>query len=308
MKVKQLLRKVLFWLLAFFITISAAVYQRITGPTQPLVIKYSDPTETYKFSLPRSHTGETDCSVEITLPDRYTGEIVYRQFPTNDPWDTIQLHRVNDHLIAFLPYQPPAGKLEYHLNLYENGTAIELGLEKNIIIRFKGNIPNWVLIPHVLFMFLAMLWSNSTGIQAAANIKSYRRNAIITASLFIIGGLILGPIVQKYAFGVYRTVWPPGEDLIGNRVLVSVILWVIVILLDRKKDRRWLIVVAALLLFFIYMIPNRMSGSELNFETGGVITGIVVSLMTVNSYRFKEILAKSTMHGYFRRIIRSIVK
>jgi hypothetical protein len=274
MKIKILIKKTLFWALAFLITIGAAVYQRMTGPTHPLDVRISVDTENYKFSLPRSHGDETDCLVEIALPDHFSGEIVYRRFPTNDSWDTIRLHRIDNNLVAFLPRQPPAGKLEYHVHLRKNGTDIDLGLEKNIVIRFKGSVPNWALIPHVLFMFLAMLWSNATGLQAAANIKSYRRNALVTLILLVIGGLILGPIVQKYAFGAYWTGWPFGEDLTDNKVLASVIIWITAIVLNRKKERRWMIIVAALFLFAIYMIPHSMRGSELDFETGQVITGI----------------------------------
>lgn len=274
MKVKKLIRKTLLWAIAFLITIGAVVYQRMTGPTHPLNVKFSVDTENYKFSLPRSHGDETDCLVEIALPDHFRGEVVYRRFPTNDSWDTIRLHRIDNNLVAFLPRQPPAGKLEYHVNVRKNGTEIDLGLEENIVVRFKGSVPNWALIPHVLFMFLAMLWSNATGLQAAANIKSYRRNAVVTFILLVIGGLILGPIVQKYAFGAYWTGWPFGEDLTDNKVLASVIIWIAAILLNRKKERQWMIIVAALFLFLIYMIPHSMRGSELDFETGQVITGI----------------------------------
>jgi hypothetical protein len=303
MKIKRLLKKTLFWFIAFFITIAAAVYQRMTGPTHPLDIKFSDQTETYKFSLPRSHGGETDCPVEITVPERYSGEIIFRRFPTGDQWDSIRLHRINDHLIAFLPLQPPAGKLEYHVELFENGIPVDLGLKENTVIRFRGSVPGWALIPHVLFMFLAMLWSNATGLQAAAKLESYRRNALITAILFIIGGLILGPVVQKYAFGAYWTGWPLGEDLTDNKVLASVILWIAAIVFDRKKERRWLIIAAALFLFAIYMIPHSMRGSELDFDTGEVITGTLF-LLIICRKRVDGLLVKSTMLSYFRSIKR----
>lgn len=285
MKVKKLIKKTLFWFLAFLITIGAAVYQRMTGPTHPLDVKFSIDSESYKFSLPRSHGEETDCLVELTLPDDFSGEVVYRRFPTNETWDTIRLHRIDNNLVAFLPQQPPAGKLEYHVNLRKSGTDIDLGLEENIVIRFKGSVPNWALFPHVLFMFLAMLWSNATGLQAAANIKSYRRNAVVTVILFVVGGLILGPIVQKYAFGAYWTGWPFGEDLTDNKVLASVIIWIAAIFLDRKKERKWMIIVAALFLFAIYMIPHSMRGSELDFESGQVITGALTLIL----FKIKDI-------------------
>ena len=257
-KIKLLVKKTIFWVIAFLITVGASVYQRMTGPTYPIDIEIESAGQTYDFELPRSHGGPTDCPVEIELPESFSGAVIYRRFPTSESWDTIQLHRVDEHLIAFLPHQPPAGKLEYHVNLQENDRDIDLGLDENIVVRFKGDVPAWALIPHVFFMFLAMLWSNATGIQAAAKIDSYRRNALITVILFVIGGLIFGPIVQKYAFGAYWTGWPFGEDLTDNKVLVSVIIWIAALLMNRKKDRRWMVMIAALVLFAIYMIPHSM--------------------------------------------------
>jgi hypothetical protein len=127
-------------------------------------------------------------------------------------------------------------------------------------------------------MFLAMLWSNATGLQAAVKLPNYKRNALITVILFLIGGMILGPIVQKYAFGAYWTGWPFGEDLTDNKVLFSVLVWIAAIVFNRKKERRWLVIVATLVLFAIYMIPHSMRGSELDYSTGEVITGSVLFL------------------------------
>lgn len=274
-KVKLLLKKTLFWFIAFLITAGASVYQRLTGPTYPIDVEIEGAGQTYSFELPRSHGGETDCPVELSLPESYSGAVVYRRFPTNEPWDTIEFHRVDENLIAFLPHQPPAGKLEYHLVIRENDREVDLGLEENTVVRFKGEVPVWALMPHVFFMFLAMLWSNATGIQAAVKIDSYKRNALITVILFVIGGLILGPIVQKYAFGAYWTGWPFGEDLTDNKVLASVIIWIAALLLNRKKDRPWMVIVAALFLFAIYMIPHSVRGSELDYGSGEVVTGML---------------------------------
>jgi len=280
---KIILKKTLFWLIAILITLGASVYQRMTGPTYPYDVKFESTSGSYEFELPRSHGGETDCPVEISLPGEFSGEIIYRRFPTNEEWDTIELHRIDDKLLAFLPMQAPAGKLEYHLNLKENEKQVDLSLEENIVVRFKGDVPTWALLPHIIFMFFAMLWSNATGLQAAAGLESYKRNALITVILFTIGGLILGPIIQKYAFGAFWTGWPFGEDLTDNKVLASVIVWVVALVLNRKKDRSWIVIVAALFLFAIYMIPHSMRGSELDFSSGEVITGFIVLLAVSRS-------------------------
>ncbi len=285
---KIIIKKTIFWVIAVIITLAASVYQRMTGPTYPIDIEFPAESGSYKFELPRSHGGETDCLIELALPVQFSGELVYRRFPTNDAWDTIEMQRLDNNLIAFLPSQPPAGKLEYHLNLRENDRLVDLNFEENIVVRFKGEVPAWVLIPHIFFMFFAMLWSNATGLQAAAKISSYKRNALITAVLFVIGGLILGPIIQKYAFGAYWTGWPFGEDLTDNKVLASVIIWIAAILLNRRKDRAWMVIVAALFLFAIYMIPHSMRGSELDYSSGEVTTGYLLLLLVQFSGKQKK--------------------
>jgi hypothetical protein len=276
------MKKVLYWILALIITLSASVYQRMTGPTYPMDVTIVSDHENYTIELPRSHGGETDCNIKLSLPDKFSGELVYRRFPIGGEWDTVQFHREAENLFAVLPHQPPAGKLEYHLNIMDGETPVNLNLEENTVIRFKGAVPAWALVPHIFFMFFAMLWSNATGIQAVAKINSYKRNAVITITLFVIGGLILGPIVQKYAFGAYWTGWPFGGDLTDNKVLFSVIVWIAAILLNRKQERRWMVVVAALVLFAIYMIPHSMRGSELDYESGDVITGSIFLLTAIS--------------------------
>ncbi|MCF8225922.1 MAG: hypothetical protein K9J30_08580 [Bacteroidales bacterium] len=273
---RLLIKKIILWFAAVLITLGASVYQRMTGPTYPKDITLRFDSEIYRFDLPRSHGGNTDCPVEIELPKEFTGKIIYRRYPTKDNWDTISMYRNNSTLLAYLPAQPPAGKLEYHLKLEKDGVPVALNLKQNIVVRFKGEVPVWALIPHVFFMFFAMLWSNATGLQAATGISAYKRNTLITVILLMIGGLILGPIVQKYAFGAFWTGWPFGEDLTDNKVLLSVIIWLVALFANRKKERKWLVIVAAVFLFAIYMIPHSMRGSELDYDSGNVITGLIL--------------------------------
>ena len=275
---KSWIKKTLYWTLVVIVTLGASVYQRMTGPTYPVDVTVASGNDRYTFELPRSHGGETDCPIILDLPMQFEGEVIYRRFPVEEQWDTLILGRVDERLVASLPHQPPAGKLEYHLDLEADGSPVKMDLGENIVVRFKGAVPAWALVPHIFFMFFAMLWSNATGIQAAVYIKSYKRNALVTVILFVVGGLILGPIVQKYAFGAYWTGWPFGEDLTDNKVLLSALIWVAALLLNRKKERRWIVILAALTLFAIYMIPHSMRGSELDYESGEVVTGTLLLL------------------------------
>jgi hypothetical protein len=267
------IRNIFIWIVAVIISLASMVYQRLTGPTYPQKADVYLETSTGSITLPRTYDCLGDCPVDLVIPGEVSGNLIYRKYPSDQAWDTAAFLREADTLRSWLPAQPPAGKLEYHIELQENGHPVLTSLDENVVIRFKGCVPSWALTPHVILMIFAMLWSNATGLLAAFNRSSYRKHALVTIVLFAIGGLIFGPIVQKYAFGAYWTGWPFGEDLTDNKVLFSVIVWVAAYLLNRKKERRWLIIVAALVLFAIYMIPHSMRGSELDYTTGEVVTG-----------------------------------
>jgi hypothetical protein len=89
-----------------------------------------------------------------------------------------------------------------------------------------------------------------------------------------VGGLILGPVVQKYAFGAYWTGWPFGQDLTDNKTLVAWIFWAIALwrLHKNPANRTWP-AIAMVVLLLVFLIPHSMFGSELDYSTGEVTTG-----------------------------------
>jgi hypothetical protein len=103
----------------------------------------------------------------------------------------------------------------------------------------------------------------------------YKFYSILTLGLLIIGGLILGPMVQKYAFGELWTGIPFGWDLTDNKTLIGFIFWFIAVWKIRKEDKYLWVIIAAIVLLAIYSIPHSMFGSELNYETGKVVTGYI---------------------------------
>lgn len=267
------MKKALFWLLAVILTLSVSRYQRKTGPTypKPFTLEFQDTT--YAFELLRTHGGAEDCEIRLTLPDSLSGRIIYRRYPGDAPWDTVQMVRNGPELTGALPRQSPAGKLEYHIELSAEKAPVPIPGMENVIIRFKGRVPAWALVPHILFMFTALLLSTLTGLYAVAGLPEYRKWMAIAILSFILGGLVFGPIVQKYAFDAFWTGWPRGQDLTDNKVLFALIPWLIAWYCNRKKDRRWLVVLASAGLLLAFLIPHSMHGSQLNYETGMIETG-----------------------------------
>ncbi len=270
-------KKTLFWILAVVITVAAAIYQRQTGPTYPKEVEVKISGKKHILELPRSQSGTDDFFLKIDLPDPVKGKVFYRRYPTGDEWSSSQLKKKEDGLAARLPGQPPAGKLEYYLGVFSGDQLIYIAKNKPIRIRFKGEVPRTVLIPHIIIMFLAMLFSTLAGLFAFGKIYNYRLYGYITLILLVAGGFILGPLMQYHAFGDAWTGIPFGWDLTDNKTLIAFIGWLTAILANRKVTRPRYYVFAAILLLVVYSIPHSVMGSEYDYEKGEVVTGFIQS-------------------------------
>lgn len=276
-------RSFIFWLAAVLITGFAIVYQKLTGPTYPKKVSFSIDTVDVNIKLPRSF----DCNelLEISIPNiplEWNSYIYYRRYPTNDEWSSMPfLMGENQKMIAILPSNlPKAGKLEYYLEFDKPFTneVISISKDEPIIIRFKGAVPSWALLPHIILMFIAMVFSNLAGVMALFKYSKFRFYGMLTLLLMLVGGLVFGPIVQFFAFGEAWTGFPYGSDLTDNKTLIAFVFWVIAVLLNLKKERPWATVIAAVVTLIIYSIPHSFRGSEFDFETGQVVTGMVSHL------------------------------
>ena len=282
------MKKALIWLLAIVLTLGAAYYQRKTGPTYPHEEVVTLDGKTYTFELLRSHGGENDMPVQVIIPDAaVTGKVVYKRFPTADPWDTVAMVRSGDTLTALLPHQPPAGKLAYRLLLHTAAGVVQVPADEPVVTRFKGDVPASILIPHIFFMFFAMLLSPLAGLMALWKVPAYRKYSYIALGFLLIGGGILGPLVQLHAFGALWTGIPFGWDLTDNKTLIAMVFWICAVLAIRKKDRYWTVVLAALVLILVYSIPHSMFGSTYNYETGNVIQNALPLLILTFCKRSK---------------------
>lgn len=258
-------KAVLWWIFSFLFMAVIAYYQRATGPTNPIRGKVYISDELVKYKLIRTFGGEGDAIVAIPVGDTaIKGTITYKRFNSNDSITIRPMLRGNGKLTAHIPHQPPAGKVEYSITLSKGKEAVNLS-KTPAIIRFKGEVPAFVMIPHILCMFIAMIFSTRAGIEALLRgNKSYIISFIAFLSL-LIGGGILGPIVQNYAFNAYWTGWPVGKDLTDNKTLAAIIVWLIAIVKLRKDrmHRGW-VIAASIILLATYLIPHSLFGSELN--------------------------------------------
>lgn len=260
-------RGILFWALALAITLASAIYQRRTGPTYPVDLARSWRGTELSASLERTHGGPGDQAVRVRdVPAGAEGVLIWRRYPTREDWARQPLVREGADLVGALPHQPPAGKLEYRLELAARGDTLRLPEAGRVITRFKGAVPGWALLPHVLFIFLAMLVSNRAGLEALARGRRQTGYAVASFALVALGGMIFGPIVQKYAFGALWTGVPFGWDLTDNKTLIAFAAWLLAMLRLRARHAWLWVLAAAVVTLIIFAIPHSLFGSELRYE------------------------------------------
>ena len=261
-------RTFLFWIIAFVVTLASAYYQRITGPTYPLSGTVNIDGEKVNYKLNRSHSTSADCPVLIKInKSDVSGILMWKRFKTDDAWTPEVMHYKDGELSGFLPKQPAAGKLQYSVLLGTGEQQISVPPAGNVVIRFKGDVPLFILIPHILAMFGTMLLSTRTALECFAKEGKIKKYTWWTLGFLIAGGMILGPITQKYAFGALWTGFPFGMDLTDNKTLIALIGWILAAaaLYKFKKPKVYIIGAAALLLI-VFMIPHSMFGSELDYN------------------------------------------
>jgi hypothetical protein len=259
----------LMWIAALILTVLAAYYQRVTGPTYPISGKITLNSKEITYQLKRSHGGNSDSEVQIKgVNAEISGVLEWRRYRTMDQWTGVEMTQNNGILSGMLPHQPPAGKLEYRVTLRSKDQLVTIPAGDPVIIRFKREEPLVILIPHIIAMFGAMLLSTRTGMESLSKEPRLRKLTFWTLSLLVLGGLILGPLMQHYAFGPFWTGLPFGTDLTDNKTLIALIGWVVatISLYKSKKPQVW-VLLAAILLLVVYLIPHSILGSELNYST-----------------------------------------
>ncbi|NWF85749.1 MAG: hypothetical protein HXY18_18180 [Bryobacteraceae bacterium] len=260
-------RSIVLWILAFLITVASAVYQRLTGPTHPLRGETTVGGVKLRYRLIRSHGGEGDAPVRVEAADKeIRGTVGWKRHKTRDAWSYAEMRREGEELVGMLPHQPPAGKLDYRVILAKSGERVTLA-GSPVTIRFKGDVPMPVLVVHVIAMFGGMLVATRAGLEFWAAQPRYGPLVLWTLGLLFVGGLILGPVVQKYAFGEYWTGWPFGTDLTDNKTAVAWLAWVAAWFGLRKGARPgWWVLAASVVTLVVFAIPHSLFGSELKYE------------------------------------------
>ena len=256
------MKKSVYWLLAVVITLALSVYQRMTGPTYPQRVALELSGEEYQVKLPRSGVQHDEMVRLKGVPQNADAQLHYRRYPTSDAYTTMDFSWQEGEWQAALPVQPVAGKLQYYITV----AGKDYLKDEPVVIRFRNDVPAYILIPHILLMFGAMLLAVYTLLLVVTH-KPYSRWLKATVATLFVGGFIFGPLVQHAAFGPWWTGFPYGTDLTDNKTLLSFLFFVAALVTLRWKYNRWVVALAVLLMIAIFSIPHSAFGSEYDYTT-----------------------------------------
>jgi hypothetical protein len=272
------MKKTILWTLTIVITLSAAYYQRKTGPTYPKQVSVILNDTVYKLKLVRSIALDERSEVRLNIKDpEIHAKIHFRRFNVEEEYHTADFSNDEKGLYAPVPQQPAAGKIQYYLEITDHKGTQMLFEEDPIVIRYKGGVPSPILIPHIIIMFVAMLFSTLAGLMALARFPLYKKYSFWTLILLAAGGMVLGPLVQFYAFGDLWTGVPFGWDLTDNKTLISFLFWILAVFMNRKTNKPIYTIIAAFVLLLVYSIPHSLFGSQLDYASGEVTQGMILS-------------------------------
>jgi hypothetical protein len=233
------LKSILSWAVAAALTLACFAFQNRTGPTYPLEGKFRTARGEVSFKFLRSE--EIGQGLQIMLrdpvPQGVSAKVRYRRYKSNDGWSETPMNPGTFRFFrrgtaeevrgvgATLPSLPQrAGKYEYQV-LVDDGTGVRsVTGDRPVHARYKAPVPHAVLLVHILIVFLSMTLALRTGIAALTG-GEVRGLLWATIGSLLLGAFVLGPIVQKYAFGVWWSGVPFGYDWTDNKVLVELLGW-----------------------------------------------------------------------------------
>ena len=272
------------WITAVIVTLACLAYQDRTGPTYPLRGSVQTDQGRIAFVAMRSQTIGRDVSVVILdpVPEGLKAQVRYRRYRSHDDWMTVPMERGSfavsgrgraqmvSGIGAILPsLQERAGKYEYFLEILRNGGAAPVSVtgDRPIYARYKAAVPGPALVAHIVAIFVSMLVAIRTTLAGLLG-HGVKRYLYATIATLLLGGFVLGPLVQWYAFGVWWSGFPFGYDWTDNKVVVGLAFWLVALWRNRGDRRcRTSVVLAGIATLAIYFIPHSVFGSEYDYVT-----------------------------------------
>jgi hypothetical protein len=276
-------RGIVLWIVAAILTVACFTYQDQTGPTYPLTGQIDTAHGEVGFLVQRSQTIGRGLPVVLLdpVPEGVGGWVEYRRYRSHDEWArsvlrpgefeftrrgrSKTLHGVGAELPSL---QERAGKYELRLFVDDGVEPFSITADTPILARYKAEVPRPVLLLHILAIFASMTIALRTVLEALRD-GAWKRLLWASVVSLLLGGFVLGPWVQWYAFGVWWAGIPYGHDWTDNKVVVELVFWLIALYANRGARRsRSTVYLAGLVTLAVYFIPHSIFGSEFDYRSG----------------------------------------
>jgi uncharacterized membrane protein len=246
------------WVIALVITLASARYQRVTGPTWPVSGVAAIGGEQVAYHLERTHAGADAHRVSINARNQGTsGVLEWREVAGAGEWNRVSMTREGTALVADIPGHGRGGKVRYRVTLASGEGQVVLPGPDGAVLRFRDVVPPAVLIPHILAMFGAMLFSTRAGLESLRPAPRAEPLVQTTVLLLIVGGIVLGMLVAWYAFRTPWTGFPVGRDITDSKTLIALVGWIAALVaLSRARPARVWVIGAAALTLAVFLIPH----------------------------------------------------
>jgi len=279
-------KRILPWALAAALTLACFAFQNRTGPTYPLEGTFPTAKGEVAFKFLRSEEIGTGLQIMLRdpVPSGVSAKVRYRRYKSNDGWSetpmvpgafrfsrrgTAEELRGVGTTLPSLPER--AGKYEYLVLVDDGSGPRSVTGDRPVYARYKAPVPRAVLLVHILVVFLSMTLALRTGMQALAGGEP---GGLVWATIgsLVLGAFVLGPVVQKYAFGVWWSGVPFGYDWTDNKVLVELLAWLGAAATARlsrnPRTVRAAVIAATAVTLAVYFIPHSIFGSEYDYTRG----------------------------------------
>lgn len=250
------------WTVAVVMALVFSVWQRVSGPTYPLYGHATLAGTPFSYRLERTHAGPGDHVVVVT-PGRpgAAGTLRWRDHADGAAWTILPMRPAQGTALAgTLPHRGPGQKLDYTVEVLQDSASVSLPAHGFATIRFRNDVPWWILIPHIVCMMGALLMSTRAALEAIAGGPKLKEFTLRTLSALFLGGFPLGCAVSAYAFGQPWGGFPLGHDATDNKTLVAFIAWLIAAaFVLRTRSPRGVVIAAAVVMTLVYMIPHSFA-------------------------------------------------
>jgi len=207
--------------------VAAGVWEWHAGALRPQRGVVVIAGQSVPYQLPGSAIAGEPLRVTVGAAPEVTGTVRWRHTQANEPFQGLTMLRDGNVLVSLLPALPAGGRIEYQLVLVGPFGLARIPPDEPVAVRARGPAAALVTLPYLAVALLSVLVGVRAGLAALFARPEARLLTWATAGCVTVGGMILGPLVQRSTLGAFWGGWPFGPDAVDNGALVVWLAWAV---------------------------------------------------------------------------------